>query len=68
MRENSLKRRMQAGETVLGSWLSLPDGLASEAMANLGWDWLLIDMEHGPVPLEALQKHAVDVPDDLGTL
>ena len=51
MRENSLKRRMQAGETVLGSWLSLPDAVASEAMANLGWDWLLIDMEHGPAAL-----------------
>jgi 4-hydroxy-2-oxoheptanedioate aldolase len=51
MRENSLKRRMQAGETVLGSWLSLPDALASEAMAHVGWDWLLIDMEHGPAAL-----------------
>jgi len=51
MRENMLKRRMQAGETVLGSWLSLPDALAAEAMAHVGWDWLLIDMEHGPTAL-----------------
>jgi 4-hydroxy-2-oxoheptanedioate aldolase len=51
MRENTLKRRLAAGETVLGSWLSLPDALAAEAMASLGWDWLLVDMEHGPAAL-----------------
>jgi 4-hydroxy-2-oxoheptanedioate aldolase len=51
MRENALKRRLAAGETVLGAWLSLPDALASEAMARLGWDWLLVDMEHGPAAL-----------------
>jgi 4-hydroxy-2-oxoheptanedioate aldolase len=51
MRENTLKRRMQAGETVLGSWLSLPDAVAAEAMAHVGFDWLLIDMEHGPAAL-----------------
>jgi 4-hydroxy-2-oxoheptanedioate aldolase len=51
MRENALKRRLAAGETVLGSWLSLPDALAAEAMAQLGWDWLLVDMEHGPAAL-----------------
>ena len=51
MRENPLKRRLAAGETVLGSWLSIGDGLSAELMASLGWDWLLIDMEHGPVSL-----------------
>src|SRR5581483_8198268 len=51
MRENTLKRRLQAGETVLGSWLGLPDALAAEAMAHVGWDWLLVDMEHGPTAL-----------------
>ncbi|HEY0615818.1 MAG TPA: aldolase/citrate lyase family protein [Candidatus Elarobacter sp.] len=51
MRENTLKRRLAAGETVLGSWLSLPDAVAAEAMAQLGWDWLLVDMEHGPAAL-----------------
>src|SRR3978361_327538 len=53
MRKNALKRRLAAGETVLGSWLSLPDALAAEAMASLGWDWLLVDMEHGPAALHA---------------
>src|SRR5665213_2475245 len=51
MRENPVKRRLAAGETVIGSWLSFSDALAAEAMASAGWDWLLVDMEHGPIPL-----------------
>ncbi len=51
MRENALARRLREGDTVLGAWLSFSDGLVAEAMASLGWDWLLIDMEHGPVAL-----------------
>jgi len=51
MRENATAKRLRAGETVLGAWLSFSDALAAEAMASLGWDWLLIDMEHGPIAL-----------------
>jgi 2-keto-3-deoxy-L-rhamnonate aldolase RhmA len=51
MRENAVARRLRAGETVLGAWLSFSDALVAEAMASTGWDWLLIDMEHGPVAL-----------------
>lgn len=51
MLENTLKRRLQAGETVLGSWLSFSEPLSAGLMASHGWDWLLIDMEHGPIPL-----------------
>lgn len=51
MRENTVKQRMRAGGTALGAWLSIGDPLAAEAMAIQGWDWLLIDMEHGPIPL-----------------
>jgi 4-hydroxy-2-oxoheptanedioate aldolase len=51
MRENPLKKRLAAGETVVGMWLSLSEPLAAEALASVGWDWLLVDMEHGPIPL-----------------
>jgi 4-hydroxy-2-oxoheptanedioate aldolase len=51
MRENPVKNRLQAGETLLGTWLSIGDTLGAEVMACIGWDWLLIDMEHGPIPL-----------------
>src|ERR1700761_1516060 len=51
MRENAVARRLRDGETVLGACLSFSDALVAEAMASLGWDWLLIDMEHGPIAL-----------------
>jgi 4-hydroxy-2-oxoheptanedioate aldolase len=51
VRENQLARRLRAGETVLGAWLQLSDPFAAEALASLGWDWLMIDMEHGPIAL-----------------
>jgi 2-keto-3-deoxy-L-rhamnonate aldolase RhmA len=51
VRENTLKRRLDAGETVYGAWLMLAEPLAAEAMASAGFDWLLVDMEHGPIPL-----------------
>ncbi len=53
MAEASLRQRMLAGEPVLGAWLMFSDPFVAEVMAHAGWDWLLVDMEHGPVSLEA---------------
>ncbi|HYW52905.1 MAG TPA: aldolase/citrate lyase family protein [Dongiaceae bacterium] len=46
-----MKRRLQAGETVVGTWMNLAEPLVAGLLASHGWDWLLIDMEHGPIPL-----------------
>ena len=43
----ALKQRLQAGETVLGCFLSLGSPLTSELMGHAGYDWALIDLEHG---------------------
>ncbi len=43
----NLKERIQSGETVYGSWLNLGSHVSAEIMAHAGFDWLLIDMEHG---------------------
>ncbi|MBN9661888.1 MAG: 2-dehydro-3-deoxyglucarate aldolase [Acidobacteria bacterium] len=42
-----LKERLQAGETVLGCFLSLGSPLTAELMGLAGYDWSLIDLEHG---------------------
>ncbi|MGP6158382.1 MAG: HpcH/HpaI aldolase family protein [Vulcanimicrobiaceae bacterium] len=55
MLENTLRRDMLGGRLVVGAWCMLGDGLAAEIMANAGYDWLLVDMEHGPVSLGAAQ-------------
>ncbi|HCI78663.1 MAG TPA: 2-dehydro-3-deoxyglucarate aldolase [Ktedonobacter sp.] len=46
MRTNHVKQKLKRGEPVLGAWLNLPDVSSARIMARLGFDWLLVDMEH----------------------
>lgn len=43
----ALKERLFSGETVLGCFLSLGSPIVSELMAASGYDWALVDLEHG---------------------
>lgn len=43
----TLKHRLQNGETLLGCFLSLGSPLTAEIMGFAGYDWALIDLEHG---------------------
>jgi 2-keto-3-deoxy-L-rhamnonate aldolase RhmA len=45
--DNTLKRALKAGRPTAGAWVSLCSPIAAEIMADAGFDWLLIDMEHG---------------------
>lgn len=47
MMEFRLRRRMRAGELVIGSWLQFGFPQLAEMMARSGFDYLVIDMEHG---------------------
>ena len=42
-----LRDRLQAGELLYGTFLGLGSPLAAEACAVGGFDWLLVDLEHG---------------------
>ncbi|MBC7161682.1 MAG: HpcH/HpaI aldolase/citrate lyase family protein [Immundisolibacter sp.] len=64
--ENTFKRALAAGRRQLGAFLALGDAHAAELMASAGFDWLLIDCEHGPndlpsvlAQLQALAGYAV---------
>src|SRR6266849_6230598 len=46
MRTNQAKEKLKRGEVALGAWLSLPGALSARIMARLGFDWLVVDMEH----------------------
>jgi 4-hydroxy-2-oxoheptanedioate aldolase len=46
MRTNQVKEKLKQGEPVLGAWLSLPSVPSARIMARLGFDWLVVDMEH----------------------
>jgi 4-hydroxy-2-oxoheptanedioate aldolase len=43
----NLKKRLQQGETLHGCWLNLGSSLTAEIVGMSGFDWVLIDLEHG---------------------
>ncbi|HEX5824501.1 MAG TPA: aldolase/citrate lyase family protein [Candidatus Limnocylindrales bacterium] len=45
--DRSFRDRTLAGETLFGMFLDLGSAVSAEACAAAGYDWLLIDLEHG---------------------
>lgn len=59
--ENRFKTRLQAqGDVLWGLWVALASPQVAELCAGAGFDWVLIDAEHGPndIPLIAQQLAA----------
>jgi 2-keto-3-deoxy-L-rhamnonate aldolase RhmA len=50
---SDLRQRMRAGEELLGTFLDLGSALAAEVTAGAGFDWLVVDLEHGAGAREA---------------
>lgn len=46
--ENAFKADLRTGKTQIGLWLSLGEATTAELCAQAGFDWLVIDAEHGP--------------------
>jgi len=51
---NALRERLLAGEMTEGLWLGFGEAYAAEIAATAGFDWLLIDGEHGPNDLRSI--------------
>ena len=51
---NPFKRALAAGETQIGLFLGLANAYTAEVVATTGFDWLLIDGEHGPNDLRSI--------------
>ena len=52
----NLKERIQSGETVHGCWLNLGSTVSAEIVGRSGFDWVLIDLEHGAVDLTSMYQ------------
>jgi 2-dehydro-3-deoxyglucarate aldolase/4-hydroxy-2-oxoheptanedioate aldolase len=52
--ENRVKRKLLAGKKTIGAWLQIASPYTAEIMSRAGFDWLIIDMEHGPGDIQAL--------------
>src|SRR5580700_2730373 len=51
---NSFKRAIMNCNRQIGLWLALGDATSAEVCAGAGFDWLLLDAEHGPNDLRSL--------------
>jgi 4-hydroxy-2-oxoheptanedioate aldolase len=49
LRENAVKAKLRAGAVSVGSWLAFESPLSAEVMAAGGFEWLMVDTEHGPI-------------------
>ena len=55
MRTNRMKEKIQAGEPALGVSMMIPSPQLVEMVGRLGYDWVLIDCEHGTISLETVE-------------
>lgn len=51
---NRFKAELQTNNMLLGLWLGLGETFCAEICAGAGFDWLLIDGEHGPNDLRSI--------------
>ena len=51
---NPVTDKLRSGQPAVGTWLSLCSPVAAEVMAGVGWDWLVVDVEHSPVGFDTM--------------
>ena len=52
MRKNTLKEKLAAGKAVFGVQVNYPTPAIVEMLGYLGFDWVLIDNEHGSITVD----------------
>ena len=50
---NRVKKLWREGQCALGAIATIPSVQSVQVMAHAGLDWILIDMEHGPIDFAA---------------
>ena len=57
MRENTLKKRLYAGEAAFGVMVTFPSPPVVELLGCLGFDWVLLDNEHGSITIDTAEAN-----------
>jgi len=55
MKRNPMKEKLKAGEPVFGVSVMIPSPQIVEMVAAAGFDWVLLDCEHGTLTLESVE-------------
>ena len=56
MKKNNLKEVLKEGKNVFGSFMKFTDPAAVEIMGFAGFDFVIIDAEHGPISMQSAQN------------
>lgn len=59
MKRNPMKEKLKAGEPVFGVSVMIPSPQIVEMVAAAGFDWVLLDCEHGTLTLESVELMAM---------
>ena len=52
----AIKKKMNAGKTVFGTWCMLPSSFVVDVIAGTGLDFVVLDMEHGTLSWETAEE------------
>ena len=55
MRENTLKQRLYATKPAFGVMCTFPSPPVVEMLGHLGFDWILLDNEHGSITVDTVE-------------
>ena len=56
MNKKDLKLKLKNRELSIGSWISIGNSSVAEIMAQAGFEWLTIDMEHSAIDISQAQE------------
>ncbi|HSC14550.1 MAG TPA: aldolase/citrate lyase family protein, partial [Gammaproteobacteria bacterium] len=52
----SIRARLRAGQSSIGSWIQIPHASIAEIMGAAGYDWVALDLEHGSIAAHQLPE------------
>jgi 4-hydroxy-2-oxoheptanedioate aldolase len=58
---NTFKQALRAGQPQIGLWVSLAEAYVAELLAGSGFDWMLLDGEHGPNDVRSILSQLLDL-------
>jgi 4-hydroxy-2-oxoheptanedioate aldolase len=53
-RANRIREIWAEGKAVINSWCGIPSSWSAEVMAHMGWDSLVVDMQHGLIDYQTM--------------
>ena len=54
--KTTVKQRLKSGKATCGAFLQMNSHVSAEILSRAGFDWLIVDMEHGPVDIDGLLR------------